>query len=218
MIEMAIRSNSDLIVFPELSITGYEPKLAKKLAADLNDPRFDVFQELADINELVIAVGAPIKADNGITISMLIFRPDQKRSIYSKQILHEDEFPYFVSGTDQPFLEVKGLKIGMGICYETLQPEHIVNAVENGADIYIASVSKPERGVDKAYLHFPAVAEEFGISILMANSVGYCDKFMSHGHSSAWDISGNLCGQLDEKDQGVLIYDTTFEKSETYRS
>ena len=202
VIEWAVAFKADLIIFPELSITGYEPELAKELAVSVNDEIFNPFQEIANKNKVVIGVGMPTIANDGINISMLIFQPQQDRLIYSKRLLHEDELPYFTSGTNQPFLTIQGIKIGIGICYETLQREHFINAIENEANIYIASVAKPDRGVTKAYLHFPSIAREFNIPILMSNCVGYCDNFMSNGKSSVWNKKGDLLKQLDEENQG----------------
>ncbi len=211
-INRAIKLNSDLIVFPELSITNYEPELANQLATDLEDSIFNPFQDLSDKNEITIGIGMPTQATDGINISMLVFQPNKKRTVYSKRILHADELPYFVSGNRQPFLNIKGEIIALGICYETLQREHFVTAKENNADIYIASVSKPDRGTDKAYLHFPSIAKEFETPILMSNSVGYSDNFLSNGLSSVWNKQGELIGQLDKKNQGLLIYDTRTEE------
>lgn len=208
LIKHAIKSNSDLIIFPELSITNYEPELANELATDLEDCIFDPFQDLSNKNQITIGIGMPTKSFDGINISMLIFQPNQKRTIYSKRLLHSDELPYFVSSNNQPFLNIKEKNIGLGICYETLQREHFIVAKENNADIYVASVSKPERGTDKAYIYFPSIAKEFETPILMANSVGYSDNFLSNGLSSIWNRKGELVGQLDKENQGLLIYDT----------
>ncbi|MFK8060950.1 MAG: carbon-nitrogen hydrolase family protein [Polaribacter sp.] len=214
IIDFAIHLNADLILFPELSITGYEPELAKELATHINDKIFNPFQKTANKNNLVIGIGMPTKAIDGAHISMLIFKPKKDRVVYSKQILHKDELAYFISGTQQLFLNVLDKKIAIGICYETLQREHFVNAVRNKSDIYIASVAKPNRGLKKAYLHFPEIANEFEIPILMANCVGYCDNFLSNGKSSIWDHKGKLIEQLDEENQGILIYDTVLRNVE----
>ncbi|OJJ14867.1 hypothetical protein BKI52_40640 [marine bacterium AO1-C] len=219
VIEQAIKLDSDLIVFPELSITGYEPELAKALACEVNDEIFNPFQALADQHGITIGAGMPTKAkDNseGINISMLIFQPNKARLVYSKRLLHEDELPYFVSGHQQPFLNIQGKKIALGICYETLQRAHFVNAAENNADIYIASVAKPDRGVNKAFVHFPSITREFNTPILMSNCVGYCDNFLSNGQSSVWNNQGELMGQLDQENQGILIYDTDLEKVDQF--
>lgn len=214
IIGRAIEFNSDLIVFPELSITNYEPELANTFATNLEDSMFDSFQKVADKNQIAIGIGMPIKAIGGVHISMLIFQQNQPREIYSKSILHADEFPYFVSGNHQPMLKIKGKNVALGICYETLQREHFVRAKENDADLYIASVAKPDRGTDKAYLHFPSIAREFKTPILMVNSVGFSDNFLSNGLSAVWNSKGELKGQLDEENEGLLIYDTDIESIE----
>ena len=211
IIDSAISLNADLIIFPELSITNYEPSLAKDLATTIENSIFDPFQELSDKGNISIGVGMPTKTAKGIYISMLLFQPDKKRVVYSKQILHSDEYPFFINGNEQTFINIKGHKIAVGICYETLQMEHFLNATKNGANLYIASVAKSKSGIEKAYSHFPKMAAEFKTPVLLSNCVGYCDNFLSHGHSAVWNKNGKLTGQLDAENQGILIYDTNSE-------
>jgi predicted amidohydrolase/GNAT superfamily N-acetyltransferase len=206
LISRAIKLRSDLIIFPELSITNYEPDLAKSLATDVDNSMFDPFQELSDTNEVTIGVGMPTLATEGIRISMLIFQPNQKRVVYSKQMLHTDELPYFVCGNNQLMLNIKGKNIAFGICYETLQREHFLHAKNLGATIYIASVAKPKGGIENAYHYFPQIAKEFNTTILLSNCVGYCDNFMSVGQSAVWNENGELVDQLDDKNDGILVY------------
>lgn len=217
LINRAIQLDANLIVFPELSLTAYEPELAESLATEVNSKTFNIFQEKADEYSISIGVGMPTKTPNGINISMLIFQPLQERLVYSKRILHADEFPYFVAGEHQPMLNIQGMNIALGICYETLQREHFVDAQQKGADIYVASVAKPDRGTDKAYLHFPSIAKEFQTPILMSNCVGFCDNFLSNGQSAVWNKEGNLINSLDNENEGILLYDTTLEEVETWQ-
>ena len=208
IIDLVVKQNADLIIFPELSITAYEPEIAAKLATHKEDSVFDPFQAAADQHEIAIGVGMPTLADAGIHISLLFFQAHQARQIYSKQMLHVDEEPYFICGTYQSYLNIKGKKIAFGICYESLQHAHFLNAHQAGADIYIASVAKPQGGVERAYAHFPNISKEFNTPILMSNCVGFCDNFLSVGQSAVWDGSGNLVARLDRENQGILIYDT----------
>jgi len=208
----AVALNADLIVFPELSLTNYEPELAKALALDFNTPLFDPFQVLSNEHDITISVGMPLNSSIGITIGMLIFQPNTPRKSYAKQILHADELPYFVGGEAPNIVEIKHTKIAFGICYETLQSSHLIRAHENGAELYIASVAKSENGVQKAMQHFPVIAQEFKIPILMANCVGPCDNFQAAGKSTAWNEKGEPIAQLDSSNTGVFIYDT---KSQT---
>ncbi|MFI5131108.1 MAG: nitrilase-related carbon-nitrogen hydrolase, partial [Chitinophagales bacterium] len=48
LIDLAINNKANSIIFPELSLTGYEPELAKDLATDKDDNRFNDFQEISD--------------------------------------------------------------------------------------------------------------------------------------------------------------------------
>jgi 16S rRNA U516 pseudouridylate synthase RsuA-like enzyme len=47
--------------------------------------------------------------------------------------------------------------------------------------------------------------------VLMANCVGFCDNFLSVGKCSIWTKEGELVGQLDDKTEGLLIFDTESE-------
>lgn len=214
LIDRAIRLNSDLIIFPELSTTGYEPNLAKSLATDINDSIFTQFQILADQNNITIGIGMPTNSSQGIKISMLIFQPNKSRESYSKQELHSDELPYFVSGNFSSIITLADKKIAFGICFETLKNEPFEFAKSNGADIYIASVAKSKVGIKKANNHYSKMASKFQMNVLMSNCVGFCDNFLSEGQSAVWNKSGIKLNQLDSENQGILVYDTELESTE----
>lgn len=213
LIDLALSYKTGIIFFPELSLTGYEPELAKKLASNQDDKEFDIFQEISNKSEMAIALGLPTKANSGTRISMIIFQPGTARQTYSKQQLHADEFPFFVTGEQQIILTIDNKKIAPAICYESLQANHSENAHKLGAEIYAASVAKPQTGIDKAMIHYPEVAMKFSIPVLMSNCVGFCDNFESAGQSAVWTKKGNIAGQLDKKSEGILIFDTETEKT-----
>ena len=212
LIEIASSLNASSIFFPELSLTSYEPALAKNLATDQNDLRLDLFQKISNKNKITIGVGLPTKSTKGINISMVVFQPNQLKQTYSKQHLHSDEFGYFEKGNEQLILTVENHKIAPAICYESLQAEHSDNAIKLGANVYLASVAKAEKGFDKAIEYYSALAKKHALPVLMANSIGYCDNFISVGQSSVWTKNGTLAGQLDEDNEGLLIFNTETEK------
>lgn len=212
-IEVAATRGADFIFFPELSLTGYEPPLADALAMPGDDSRLDVFQSLADAHALGISVGVPTRGDSGIYISLVIFRPGEAREIYSKQHLHEDEFPYFVPGNRSVILGAGSAKLAPAICYESLQPQHAGSVAKQGANVYMASVAKSAGGVKKAVSHYPEMARTHGMAVLMANCIGACDTFESVGQSAVWDKKGNLLAQLNDTEEGLLLFDTETEKS-----
>jgi len=211
-IEEASALKASALFFPELSLTGYEPELAKDLATTQDDNRLVRFQELSYTKSITIGLGVPTRSDSGIHISMIIFQPRCARQTYSKQHLHTDEYPYFGGGSSQLLIQIDGLNIAPAICYESLQPAHAEHAITLGADIYLASVAKSQDGITKAMTHFPSIASKYGIPVLMANCVGPCDNFLSAGQSSIWTKTGHLAGQLDEYSEGMLMFDTKAEE------
>lgn len=211
-IDLALTYSSDAIFFPELSLTGYEPELAKELATNQNDLRLDIFQQLCDKNEIIIGLGLPTISETKIRISMVIFEPNKPRKTYSKQQLHSDEFPYFENGVEQVIIKTKDVNIAPAICYESLQTSHAETAIKLGAAVYLASVAKPSKGIKKAFEHYPEIAKQYAIPILMANCVGFCDNFLSVGQSAVWTKEGRIVGQLDNQEEGILIFDTETEE------
>lgn len=198
--------------FPELSLTGYEPELALELATNQYDTRLDIFQETSDKNNIIIGLGLPTSTESQIRISMVIFEANKPRQTYSKQQLHSDEFPYFENGVGQVIIETNDKNIAPAICYESLQPTHSENAFNLGADVYLASVAKPANGVEKAYNYYPKLAKQYRMPVLMTNCVGFCDNFLSAGKSAVWTKDGELVGQIDDKMEGILLFDTESEE------
>jgi predicted amidohydrolase len=61
IIDPAITHKADCIFFPELSLTGYEPELAKALALNQDDIGFEDFQKISADNNITIGVGVLTK-------------------------------------------------------------------------------------------------------------------------------------------------------------
>lgn len=211
-IDLAVSLKASSVFFPELSLTGYEPELAKELAVDHNDSRLDKLQQISNRKKITIGLGVPTVHPKGIRISMIIFQPEKPRITYSKQQLHEDEFPYFESGDEQILITIENQKIIPAICFESLQIDHADKAAELGGQIYIASVAKSQNGINKAYEHYPKVAKKYKIPVLMSNCIGECGNFISTGYSSIWTKEGKLIAQLENQHEGIIIFNTETEK------
>jgi predicted amidohydrolase len=206
LIELAARARADTIVFPELSITGYEPELAAGLATMAGDVQLDIFQTLCERYQMTIGVGMPTTEGAGVRITELIFQPGQPRQAYHKRYLHADEEPYFVCGSEAGFL--KGGKIALAICYELSVPAHAEQAHKSGAEVYLVSVAKTKVGMDRAADTLADIARRYSMTVLVSNCVGHCDNFDCGGRSAVWNREGVLLGQLDEVEEGVLLLDT----------
>ena len=216
-IQIAVNHHSKAVFFPELSLTGYEPQMADQLAILPEDQRLKIFQELADQYKLLFGIGAPVKYKDGLKICMLIFQPDLPILIYAKQILHHGEKAYFVEGDQQVLIQKEGLKIMPAICFESLQEEHHIEAAATGAHIYLASVAKSASGMERAQNILENMAKKYSINVVLVNSIGYCDDFLSSGQSAIWTSTGEMIVQLDAVNQGLLIYNTETNKASTIK-
>lgn len=134
LVDFAVSNGAEIIIFPELSLTGYEPDLAAELATNRDDSRFDDFQMISDTKRVTIGVGVPTRSSAGVCISMILFHPHSERQLYSKAYLHADEEPFFVSGQNSTTF-ISGTRIALAICYEISVPEHAGNASKGGAEV-----------------------------------------------------------------------------------
>ena len=204
-IERAAAAQASLIIFPELSLTGYEPTLAKELALTQEDARLKVFQQLSDTHQMVIGVGVPTQQEAGICISLLLFQPSAERQVYSKKYLHSDEEPFFVSGENFPCLNVNNRQVAFAICYELSIIEHTQSAMAAGAEIYLASVAKSASGVASAHQRLATIARDNAIPVLMVNNVGPADDFVGAGHSASWNKKGELVAHLAQEEDLLFV-------------
>lgn len=209
VIRLAVADGAELMVFPELSLTGYEPALAKDLAMEPVDSRLDEFQTISNAHGITIGVGVPIRDPSGICISMVLCQPHQNRRIYSKSYLHPDEEPFFVRGRSLPHLRVGQINVALAICYEISVPEHLTAALESKPDLYVASVAKFVNGIGKASARLAEIARLGTMPVTMSNCVGWADGGQCAGSTAAWTPQGTMLEQLNDTDEGYLLFDTS---------
>ena len=68
LIKLASKKNVDLIVFPEMSLTGYERERAQELAFTTEDSRLKRLRQLSCDKQITVIAGAPIIIDNDLFI------------------------------------------------------------------------------------------------------------------------------------------------------
>ncbi len=177
------------------------------MAIDKDDHRFDVIQSLSDEHSVAIGVGAPTRRREGICISLILFQPEERRRVYSKMHLHSSEEPYFVAGANSANFLCDDPKIALAICYELSVPEHTAAAVENGAEVHVASVADCDEDIDRVLARVGDIAREHSMTALFSNHVGVCNRKATAGKTSVWNEEGALLGQLDNVTEGVIVVD-----------
>ncbi len=152
MIDLASKNHVDLIVFPEMSITGYEREKARDLAFTATDSRLDRLRQLSVDTKMILIVGAPIQINDKLYIGAFILKPDHSTSIYTKQYLHTGEEKFFDYSFDyNPLINLNNEQAFISICADIVYPKHAENASKNGATLYVASIFFTPNGI--AYAH-----------------------------------------------------------------
>jgi len=206
LIELAAQNGAQLISFPEMSITGYERENAQKLAFKKDDARLDHLKQLASKNNIIIVAGAPIQIENAMFIGEFVIAPDNSVSIYTKQFLHEGEDEFFQPSFDyNPMITIEEQKISFAICADIDNPLHPENACKRATDIYIASIFFTPNGIPNAYRDLQSYAEKHKMNVLMSNFSGESWGYPSAGQSAFWNNKGELVGQMNESDSGILL-------------
>ena len=95
LIEEAGKYGAKMLVFPEMSITGYTREQAADRKFVVNDARLLPLKQAATNADTVVIAGAPIQIDDALYIGSFVLYPDGSEDIYTKQYLHEGEEEYF---------------------------------------------------------------------------------------------------------------------------
>jgi predicted amidohydrolase len=213
MIDLASKNNVDLIVFPEMSITGYEREKAKDLAFTVTDSRLDRLRQLSVDSKMILIVGAPIQSNDKLYIGAFILKPDHSISIYTKQYLHSGEEKFFDSSFDfNPLIDVNNEQFSIAICADIVNPKHAESANKNGVSLYIASIFFTPNGIADAHKMLSDYSRQYRMNVLMSNYCGQSWGFDSGGQSAFWDKNGDLITSLDKTVSGLLIVENANNK------
>lgn len=188
-----------LLVFPELSLTGYELSLARSAAVEPNSVILAPLRDFASESGMTIVAGAPVpNGDGDLHIGALRFHPDRSVSLYTKVHVHESEFVSFVPGTGGDPLFIEGQTVSLAICRDASFPEHAASAAGLGATIYAAGVMIDEAGYPRKSALMREYARMHRMAALLANYSGVTGGETSAGGSAIWDETGEpiaLCGK-----------------------
>ncbi len=206
LIREASENGAKVIFFPELSLTGYTTTDASQVAIDLSDRRLSLLHDLSKKLKIIIGVGIPLKQAGGISITMYIIQVDLPPIVYSKNILHSDEDPYFIPGKERAIINLGNEKIGIGICYESSQSVHFIKLIKQGMTMYLASSAKTVDGMNRAIGFYKKAARENKIPVLAVNSVGLQDGFIAGGRSCVIDNNGIITTQASYDAPELVLY------------
>jgi predicted amidohydrolase len=216
LIELASDNHAELIVFPEMSITGYEREDAASFSFSANDPRLDTLKTLAMKRNIIIIAGAPIKIHSDLFIGEFILFPDKTVSMYTKQFLHPGEEISFTPSFDyNPIIELGTERISLAICADIDNPLHPEHAHKAGTTMYIPSIFFSPQGIPEAHTVLRSYAKKYSMNVLMSNFSGESWGRPSGGRSAFWNQQGELIAEMNDSNSGLLIVE---RKNNVWRS
>lgn len=198
MAEARDQRGADLVVFPELTLTGYppedlllRPELIERVAAALEEIR-------AASQGIGLVLGYP-KRDLGSLFNVAGFIHDGRLlAEYAKQRLPNysvfDEKRYFQAGHAPAVVDFQGLPLGLLICEDIWEEGPTTQAAAGGARLLInlnASPYHTGKAPEREEL-LTRRAREHQLPILYANLVGGQDELVFDGGSFVVDAAGQL--------------------------
>ncbi len=201
--QAAKKKHADIIVFPELTLTGYPPEdllLRPGLHRRVSDAMQYICSHLEkSANDIYAIVGYPQRMDEYLFNSAAILHKGKIIANYHKQCLPNygvfDEKRYFKRGSEACIFEVKGIPIAVNICEDLWFPETMAQAKAAGAKLMLDLNASPFD------MHKPDVREnvlynratEGNMPIVYVHGVSGQDELIFDGGSMVVDANGKLC-------------------------
>ena len=184
-----------VVVFPELSLTGYELG-APAVAVD--DPRLAPLVEACAETGALALVGAPVDGEAGrVHIGMLAVDATGASVVYRKMWLGGAEPGRFSPGDEPARLDVGGWRLGLAICKDTGIRQHASDTVALGIDAYVAGML--ESAVDAAIPEERArrIATDHHVWVVLASFAGSTGGGYDEaaGGSGIWGPDGVVVAQ-----------------------
>jgi omega-amidase len=202
-------SGVDLVIFPEMTLTGFS--MNYEAIAEESDtlPTLDKFRRLALEYEMAMIFGMAIRSESGGTnTSIYLSREGKVLGKYNK--IH----PFSAAGEDEIILPGEslcivdngGLRIGMTICYDLRFPE-IFSAASNNCDLIVNIANWPAKRIEHWNCLLKARAIENQLYIAGVNRIGIDANSIKYEKSSILiNPNGDQVDALVEK-ENFLIYE-----------
>jgi len=193
-----------VVIFPELSLTGYELG-APALTA--SDPRLCPLAEACAETGSVALAGAPVPGEGGRPhIAMLAVDGSGIGVVYRMLRLGEAEAERFAPGDKPAVLDVDGWRLGLAICKDVSVPQHQVDTTALGVDAYVAGtvMSADERDLQDE--RASRIAERYGMWVAIASFAGATGGGYTEcaGRSGLWSADGALAVQAGTEPGAVV--------------
>jgi len=226
-VKEAKKRNASLIIFPELSLTGYTSRdLAYELAEPIPGPTTRSLEEVTKRENIHVVLGMPERSEKARAVlynTAVLLGPDGLIGKYRKMYLPNhsvfEEKRYFRPGYEAQVFETDIGKLGLTICYDIFFPEVFRLLRLKGSQFIICISASPavRRGFFEVFTLSRAL--ENTVFLAYVNLVGVENGLQFWGGSRIVSPNGTIIAQakLDEEDLVVESVDyTDLERVEAF--
>ncbi|MDH6575345.1 carbon-nitrogen hydrolase family protein [Kitasatospora sp. MAP5-34] len=208
--EVVRAAGARLVVFPELSLTGYD-LTAPAIAPD--DARLAPItaacRETGSTALICAAVTEPGGSEPGGTesIALLALTGEGTTVVHRKMYLHGQEIERFTPGAEHSVLELDGVRIGLAICADVSVPQHAADTAALGIDAYLGSTlyGDSPTALARRDSHLRDAAATHGVWAVLATSAGPSGDYpATSGGSGFWAPGGALFTQAGPETGAVI--------------
>lgn len=214
---------TNLVVFPELAVSGYEcDEEFKNLAEPCNmtSKSIKTFADLAVKNNIFIIFGMPeCDVDTSLIYNSQILIDNKGEIVgsYRKVHLFDGEKRWFEAGDKFSVFETEIGKIGLLICYDSSFPEVSRILALKGADLLVNSTNWEKPYCTDMELMMSARAFENAIPFVCCNRIGFDKTLGFFGHSRILDAQGNPVCAITDEIEGYIYASIDFERTKKHR-
>lgn len=197
--EARIEHGADIVVFPELFLSGYPPEdllLRPSMETRLREARSRMAAKMS--RDVLVIIGYPGRREGlGYNLAGLLYNGEWIGE-YAKQILPNyqvfDERRYFTTGEQPLVVEHKGIKLGVLICEDLWDDGPLQATRDAGADIVVTLNASPyhqNKPAERLRL-LEQRAAEVSLPLVYVNTIGGQDELAFDGGSTCVGANGEI--------------------------
>ncbi len=214
-LQSADAASADLVIFPELSLTGYPPE-DLVFRSDFVKANQDALAKIAPyISESVVVVGYVDANQQGIFNAAGILHDGRQRGTYHKRKLpnysvFDEQRTFHVGTSENQLYEIAGVRVGIVICEDAWFSDGPINELaDGGAELVIVINASPFYAgrVQERVDAMATRARETNCAIAYINLVGGQDELVFDGGSFVLAPNGQLLASAPQFEETNFICD-----------
>src|SRR3954453_16072453 len=212
-LDAAQAHGADLVLFPELAVTGYPPEDLLLRPGFVRAAERCVDELAREARGTTVLVGAP-HFDRDLYNACYVLSGGEVKAVYHKRFLPNygvfDEDRYFAPGRDLILLEHGKTHVGLTVCEDMWQPgPPATDLALAGAELLVNISASPfyvGRDREREEM-FVTRARDNSCFVAFCNAVGGQDELVFDGHSAVIDDEGTVLARAPGFEEALLVVD-----------